>query len=87
MVVPNIDRRLAKQRTMTVILSCMLHPHMQKACFWVAVAGIDDLNREDLYHLLEEYEESQDLGIDEEDEAAHWHAQRPVVFDSDEDLP
>ncbi|CCU99473.1 unnamed protein product [Malassezia sympodialis ATCC 42132] len=51
------------------------------------LTGMDDLNREDLYHLLEEYEESQDLGIDEEDEAAHWHAQRPVVFDSDEDLP
>ncbi|WFD19765.1 hypothetical protein MCAP1_002001 [Malassezia caprae] len=50
------------------------------------LTGLADLDREDLYHLLEEFEENQGLGIDDEDEAAYLHARRPVVHDSDEDI-
>lgn len=54
---------------------------------------VSDLDREDLYQLLEEFEASQDVSMDDgdenedEDEAAKLHARRPVVHDSDEEIP
>ncbi|WFD23394.1 hypothetical protein MEQU1_002083 [Malassezia equina] len=54
---------------------------------------VSDLDQEDLYQLLEEFEASQDVSMDDgdenedEDEAAKLHARRPVVHDSDEEIP
>ncbi|WFD27748.1 hypothetical protein MNAN1_002753 [Malassezia nana] len=46
--------------------------------------ALADLEREELYELLEEFEASQDMGLDE---AAQIHSQRPVIPDSDEEMP
>lgn len=47
--------------------------------------SVADLDREDLYHLLEEIEENQGMRMDDEGETANLYAGRPVVHDSDEE--